>query len=162
MRTGSPVFSQGITQCDTLKGSDRDARVMARGICDTHLTLVTTSIHLQLSHNRFPMDCALVGAGSQNPRRWNIPQSVLSFCWATHCSNCLQSCSEILDFCWHAAHFGLLMLRELPNPLKILYQPFPKLQGIGGGQTRHSKFIRPKMSCSCNKMKVGVGKSHHL
>jgi hypothetical protein len=160
VRTSSPVFNQGITQGDTLKGSDWDAWVMPRDICDTHPTLVTTSI--QLSHNRFPVDGALVVARSQNPRRWNIPQSVLSFCWATHCSNCLKSCSEILDFCWHAAHFGLLMLRELPNPLKILYQPFPKLQGIGGRQTGRSKFIRPKMSCSCNKMKVGVGKSHHL
>jgi hypothetical protein len=36
------VFSQGITQGDTLRGSDRDARVMPGGICDTRPTLVST------------------------------------------------------------------------------------------------------------------------
>jgi hypothetical protein len=39
---GSPFFSQSITQGDTLRESDWDARMMPRGICDTHPTLVYT------------------------------------------------------------------------------------------------------------------------
>jgi hypothetical protein len=42
VKIGSSVFSQGIIQSDTLKGSGGDARVMPRGICDTHPTLVYT------------------------------------------------------------------------------------------------------------------------
>jgi hypothetical protein len=34
------VFSQGITQGDTLRGSDRDARMISGGVCDTCPTLV--------------------------------------------------------------------------------------------------------------------------
>jgi hypothetical protein len=39
VRTGIPVSSQGITQGDTLRGSERDAQVMPRGVCDTSSTL---------------------------------------------------------------------------------------------------------------------------
>ncbi len=46
MRTGSPIFNQGITQGDTLRGSDWDAQVMPRGICDTHSTLVVSTMKM--------------------------------------------------------------------------------------------------------------------
>jgi hypothetical protein len=40
VKTNSLIFSQGIIQGDTLRGSDWDAHVMFEGVCDTHLTLV--------------------------------------------------------------------------------------------------------------------------
>jgi hypothetical protein len=42
VRTGGLVFNQGITHGDTLRGSDWDAQVIPKGICDTHPTLVDT------------------------------------------------------------------------------------------------------------------------
>jgi hypothetical protein len=35
MRTSGSILSQGITQGDTLKGSNQDARKMPEGIFDT-------------------------------------------------------------------------------------------------------------------------------
>jgi hypothetical protein len=40
------VFSQGITQGDTLRGSGQDAQVMPGGICDMHPTLVVSTMKM--------------------------------------------------------------------------------------------------------------------
>jgi hypothetical protein len=44
MEAGDQAFSQGIIQSDTLRGSDKDALMILKGIFDTCPTLVQTLI----------------------------------------------------------------------------------------------------------------------